>query len=87
MDWETPRSPKRIIDAWVGTFLADPAENADFQAVLLAENAQFQVDGLNAQLQAQQAGLPVLLLFCLVFQKLWRDGTIREGERTETCSR
>ena len=42
------------------TFLADPAENLDFQAALQAENAQIQVDGLNRQLLAQQAGLQPL---------------------------
>ena len=30
---------KRIIDAWMGTFQADPAENADLQAALQVENA------------------------------------------------
>ena len=58
---------KRIIDAWMGTFLADPAENAYVQEALLAENAQLQADGLNAQLQAQQAGLPLppIVLFAV----------------------
>ena len=46
-------------------FLADPDANADFQAALQAENAQHQVDGLNLQQQALQAGLqPPPLLLC-----------------------
>ena len=47
------------------TFLADPAENLDFQAALQAENAQLEADDLNEQLIAQQAGLqpPPIVLF------------------------
>ena len=54
-----------MVDAWMGTFLADPAEDFDFQAGLQAENAQIQADALNQQLLAQQAGLqpPPILLF------------------------
>ena len=56
---------KRIIDASMDTFQADPAENADLQEALQVENAQLQSHGLQAQQLAVQAGVqppPIVLL-------------------------
>ena len=67
---------KRILDAWMDTFLADPAENVDFQAGLQAENAQLQADGLNAQQQALLAGLqppPIVLFTVQDALEIWKN--------------
>ena len=56
---------KRIIDAWMDTFQADPPENQEFLVALPADNAQLQDDGLAMQQQAALAGVqlaPIILL-------------------------
>ena len=74
---------KRNIDAWMGTFQADPAENADF---LQVENAQLQADGLQAQQLAVQAGLqpPPILLFG-VPEGLERWNHVKRREHRDRC--
>ena len=49
----------------MGTFQADTEDNVDVHAALQSENAQLQVDGLNQQQLALQAGLqpPPIVLF------------------------
>ena len=67
----------------MGTFQADPADNADVQAALQAENAQLQADGLQAQQQALQAGLQPPPIILLALRTALRDGTMQRGEHTE----
>ncbi len=58
---------KRIIDAWMDTFQADPPDNLELLAALQAESAQTHADGLAMQQQAAQAGVPLvpIILFTI----------------------
>ena len=82
--WGGFKSSGSITDAWMGTFLADPAEDAACQVALQAGNAQFQDDGLRLQQQALQAGLkpPHILLFGI--PDSLEGWTPRKGASTET---